>query len=390
MKFNKAKCKVLHLSQGNPQHQYRMVYEGIESSPVEKDLGVLVDEKLNTSWQRALAVQKANHILGFIKISRSREVILPLYSTLVRPSFKYCFQIWSPEYRKDLLERVQRRATKMIRGMEHLPYGDRLRQLRLFSLEKKRLWGNPIAAFQYLKKAYKKDGDKLLSRACCDKTKDSDFKLKEDRFGLDIKNKFFTTRVVKHWHRLPREVVDAPSLETFKCLKIQAHRTDVITSLIGPESQDMLLPHQVKAMKKSTNAKIKPENQASPERQTLEDPVIFFASPREPQNLEESEKVWAKEALPLVQEDQVKELLSELDTHKSMGPDGMHPRALRELAEVIAELLSIIFKRSWRTGKVPEDWRKANVIPVFKKGKKEDPGNYRPVSLTSIPGKMME
>ncbi|PKU45830.1 rna-directed dna polymerase from mobile element jockey-like [Limosa lapponica baueri] len=119
---------------------------------------------------------------------------------------------------------------------------------------------------------------------------------------------------------------------------------------------------------------------------------VFSAqtSPREPQNLEESEKVWTKEALPLVQEDQVKELLSELDTHKSMGPDGMYPQVLRELAEVIAEPLSIIFERSWRTGEVPEDWRKANVIPAFKKGKKEDPGNYRPVSLTSIPGKMME
>ncbi|PKU30408.1 rna-directed dna polymerase from mobile element jockey- hypothetical protein [Limosa lapponica baueri] len=63
---------------------------------------------------------------------------------------------------------------------------------------------------------------------------------------------------------------------------------------------------------------------------------------------------------------------------------------MNKLAEVIAEPLSIIFERSWRTGEVPEDWRKANVIPVFKKGKKEGPGNYRPVSLTSIPVKMME
>ncbi|GAB0175916.1 mitochondrial enolase superfamily member 1 [Grus japonensis] len=114
------------------------------------------------------------------------------------------------------------------------------------------------------------------------------------------------------------------------------------------------------------------------------------ASPQESQTLQIGKEVWTKEELPLVKEDQVREYLGKFNIHKSMGPDGMHPRALRELADVLAMPLSIIFERSWRTGEVPKDWRKANVTLVFKKGKKEDPGNYRPVSLTSIPGKMME
>ena len=133
-----------------------------------------MDGKLDMSQQCALAAQKANCILGCIKssvASRETEVILPICSVLVRPHLEYCVQMWSPQYRTDveLLECIQRRVTKMLQGMEHLFYEDRLRDRGLFSLEKRRLCGDLIVAFLYLESC-KKEGNVLFSRICCDTT----------------------------------------------------------------------------------------------------------------------------------------------------------------------------------------------------------------------------
>ena len=132
------------MGEGNPRYEYRLGDVRLEHSSAEEGLDVLVDGKLDMSQQCALTVQKANCIPGCIERSvarRLREVILPLCSVLVRPHLKYCIQMWSPQCRTDtkLLESVQRRATKKIQGMEHPSCDDRLRELGLFSLEKRRL-----------------------------------------------------------------------------------------------------------------------------------------------------------------------------------------------------------------------------------------------------------
>ena len=154
MYFNDSKCKVMHLGKDNPHWTYDIIHGNdkkhtLETCEEEKDLGVIFDSKLTFDKHINSAINKGNRILGLIRRSFTgigNKVLVQLYKSLVRPHLEYGNQIWNPFLKRQsrAIERVQRRATKLIKHLSDLEYGERLEKLKLPSLKYRRIRGDLI------------------------------------------------------------------------------------------------------------------------------------------------------------------------------------------------------------------------------------------------------
>ncbi|CAM5166280.1 unnamed protein product [Natator depressus] len=192
MKFNSEECKVIRLGTNNKNFRYKLGTHQLEIMEEEKDLGVLVDHRMTMSHQCDMAVKKDNAVLGCIRrgiSSRDKEVLVPLYKALVRPHLEYCVQFWSSTFKKDefKLEQVQRRATRMIQGMENLFYERRLKELGLFNLTKRRLRGDMIALYKYIRGINTREGEKLFKLSTNVDTRTNGYKLATRKFRFEIR-----------------------------------------------------------------------------------------------------------------------------------------------------------------------------------------------------------
>jgi ribonuclease P/MRP protein subunit RPP40 len=226
LKFHPEKCTMLRIgTKKSPLSTYTMHHEGgrvaLKWEVTEKDLGILIDEKLTFHEEVNSRVKKANSIVGIIRRSFTHldeKMFTTLFKALVRPHLEYAVAVWNPHLKKDTnsIEAVQRRATKLIPGFRDLTYQQRLHRLNLPSLEFRRLRGDMIETFKIIRGIYNIDKEDFFNINSHSTTRGHPFKIIKPTINSSIRKNYFTFRIINTWNSLPENIVLAPSLNAFK------------------------------------------------------------------------------------------------------------------------------------------------------------------------------
>ena len=222
MQFNVAKCKVMHVGRSNHQYEYTMGGNALTKTTEERDLGIIMTDKLKPSAQCAKAARVATAVLGQVSRAfqyRDKNVFIQLYKQQVRPHLEFSCQAWSPWQQgdKDVLEKVQKRAISMVSGLRAKDYEGRLQELGLTTLEERRHQADMHLMYKIL---HGKDDQSLFRLAAegpqLTRNAAGPLNVRANHGRLEVRSNFFSVRVTEKWNMIPSEIKTMKSVTTFK------------------------------------------------------------------------------------------------------------------------------------------------------------------------------
>ena len=223
MEFHPKKCKVIHFGKKNSNYGYHLGGHSINQYKEETDLGIIITEDLRWDAHIAMCIKKANRMIGMVKRTFSymdKDMFNALYKTFIRSMLEYSPQVWNPHLARNIvaLEKVQRRATKIVPCLRNIPYDQRLLALELYPLESRRLRGDMIATYKMFNGLLDIDRNKLIpiNDTSNNITRSHNYQLKGMRCNTMWRKNFFTQRIVLSWNGLSKRTVESDSIATFK------------------------------------------------------------------------------------------------------------------------------------------------------------------------------
>ena len=227
LKYHPEKCKHMNIArvEKTDEFKYKLSGKNIERFQKEKDIGITIDSELTFESHICEKVNKATLIFGALRRAfryLDKKLFIPLYKKMVRTQLDYASSVWA-QYKKkhiDMIENVQKRATKQIPGMKNLPYEERSRKLELPTLSYRRLRGDMIEVYKIIQGHYDPEASTIIKLMNDTEqrliTRTNSRKVVYNRANTNIRQNSFSIRIAKYWNKLPENIMNAPSINSFK------------------------------------------------------------------------------------------------------------------------------------------------------------------------------